>query len=123
MTLRDPPSNPNTSSPTYNLNTKCAYHSNSPGHETNQCWALKSKVKDLIDNKTIKFDPPTIPNVITTPMSNHGKGVNAIEATIFVSSVEDLTTLLTIIKKNLLKAEVFSGCLKDCDCCATQTNG
>ena len=56
-------------------------------------------------------------------MPNHGKGVNAIEDTIFVSSVEDLTTPLTIIKKSLLKVGVFPGCLKDCDCCATQING
>ena len=47
-------------------------------------------------------------------MLNHGKGVNAIEDAIFVSSVEDLTTPLTIVKENLLKAEVFPSCLKDC---------
>ena len=115
VTLRDPSANPDTSSPKYNLNTKCAYHSNSPGHETDQCWALKNKIQDLIDNKTIEFDPPQIPNVTMAPMPNHGKGVNAIEDTICVSSVEDLTTPLTIIKKNLLKARIFPGCLKDYD--------
>ena len=83
MTLRDPPSNPNISSPKYNPNAKCAYHSNSPGHETDQCWALKNKIQELIDNKTIEFDPPATPNVITAPMSNHGKGVNAIDDTNF----------------------------------------
>ena len=36
VTLCDPPANPDTSSPKYNLNTKCAYHSNSPGQETDQ---------------------------------------------------------------------------------------
>ena len=30
ITLRDPPQNVNTSSPRYNPNAKCAYHSNSP---------------------------------------------------------------------------------------------
>ena len=58
ITLRDPPQNPNTSSPKYNPNARCAYHSNSPGHDTNDCWALKRKIQDLIDNKVIEFDPP-----------------------------------------------------------------
>ena len=79
--------------------------------------------QDLIDNKTIEFNPPTTLNVITAPMPNHGKGVNAIEDTAFVSSVEDLTTPLTIVKENLLRAGVFPGCLKDCNCCIEQVNG
>ena len=37
VTLRDPPSNPNTASPKYNPNAKCAYHSNNPGHDINDC--------------------------------------------------------------------------------------
>ena len=122
MSLRNSPSNPNVSSPKYNPNAKCAYHSNSSGHDTDQCWALK-KIQDLIDNKNIGFDPPTTLNVITAPMPNHGKGVNAIEDTAFVSSVEDLTTPLTIVKENLLRVGVFPGCLKDCNCCTLQKNG
>ena len=47
-TLGDPPSNPNVSYP----NTKYVYHSNSLGHDTNHCWALKFKIHNLIDNKT-----------------------------------------------------------------------
>ena len=82
VTLRDPPSNSNVSSPKYNSNAKCAYHSNSPGHDTDHCWALKCRTQDLIDNKNIEFDPSTTPNVITAPIPNHGKGVNAIEDTI-----------------------------------------
>ena len=42
--LREPPQNPNTSSLKYNPNVKCAYHSNSPEHDTNNCWALKNKI-------------------------------------------------------------------------------
>ena len=59
VTLCDPPSNPNISSPKYNPNAKCVYHSNSPGHDTDHCWVLKSKIQDLVDNKTIEFDPLT----------------------------------------------------------------
>ena len=46
-------------------------------------------------------------------MPNHGNGVNVIDDTTFVSSVEDLTTPLTTVKGDLLRARVFSGCLKD----------
>ena len=115
MKLHDPPTNLDTSSPKYNPKAKCAYHSSSPGHETDQWWALKNKIQDLIDNKTIEFDPPPTPNVITAPIPNHGKGVNAVEDIFFVASVEELTTPLIIIKENLLKAVNFPGCLKNCD--------
>ena len=33
----------------------------------------------MIDNKEIEFDPPVTPNVITTPMPKHDKGVNSID--------------------------------------------
>ena len=77
----------------------------------------------MIDNKTIEFDPPPTSKVITVPMSNHGKGVNVVEDSIFVSSVKDLTTPLNIIKNNLLKARIFPDCVKDCICCTKQLNG
>ena len=71
VTLRDPPKNPNIASPRYNPDERCAYHSDSPGHDTNNCWALKNKVQDMIDAKEIEFDPPETPNIITAPMTNH----------------------------------------------------
>ena len=58
VTLREAPKNPNTASPHYNPNARCAYHSESPGHDTNDCWALKNKVQDLIEAKEIEFDAP-----------------------------------------------------------------
>ena len=103
-----PSTNPDTSSPKYNPNAKCAYDSSSHGHETGQCWALKNKIQDLIDNKTIGFDPPPMPNVITAPMLKHDKGVNAVEDAIFVAFVEELTTLLNIIKKQSVESRDFS---------------
>ena len=71
ITLRDPPRNPNTSAPNYHPDTMCTFHSNSPGHDTDNCWTLKNKIQDLIDAKEIEFDPPETPNVITSPMPNH----------------------------------------------------
>ena len=79
VTLWDPPVNPNTSSPKYNPNAKCTYHSNSLGHDTNNFWALKNKIQDMIENKEIEFNPLETPNVITTCMLKHDKGLNAID--------------------------------------------
>ena len=102
VTLKEPPQNPNITSPRYNPNARCAYHSNSPGHDTNDCWALKNKVQDLIDAKEIEFDPPETPNVITAPMPKHDQGINVVDDVLFVSSVDDLTTHLPTIKKDLI---------------------
>ena len=52
------PKNPNTTSLMYNPNARCAFHSDSPGHDTNDCWVLKNKVQDLIDAKEIEFEAP-----------------------------------------------------------------
>ena len=53
ITLTEPPQNPNTSSPLYNYNVRCAYHSNSPEHDTNNYLDLKNKIQDMIDSKEI----------------------------------------------------------------------
>src|SRR4051812_9174486 len=58
ITLKNPPKNPSTSTCSYNPNVRCAYHSNSPGHNTNNCWTLRNKIQDMIDAGEIEFDPP-----------------------------------------------------------------
>ena len=55
VALREPPQKPNTSSPHYDPNVRCAYHSNSPGRDANSCWALKNKIQDLIDEGVLEF--------------------------------------------------------------------
>ena len=57
VTLRDPPSNPNTSTPSYHPDAFCVYHSHSLGHDTDDCWALKNKIQDLIDEGVLEFMP------------------------------------------------------------------
>ena len=54
-TLREPPQKPITASPRYNHEERCAYHSNSLGHDTNHCWTLKNKIQDLIDEGELEF--------------------------------------------------------------------
>ena len=68
ITLKAPLRNPNTFAPTYHPNERCEYHSDSPGHDTNNSWALKNKVQDMIDAKEVEFDPLETPNVINAPM-------------------------------------------------------
>ncbi|KAI5400447.1 hypothetical protein KIW84_065362 [Lathyrus oleraceus] len=79
ITLRDPHAKPNTTSPSYNPDARCAYHSDSPGHDTNDCWSLKNKIQDMIDAGEFELDPPETPKVITAPLLNHDKTLNAIE--------------------------------------------
>ena len=117
VTLREAPKNPNTTSPHYNPNARCAYHSESPGHYTNKCWALKNKVKVLIEAKEIEFDAPEKPNVITAPMPKHGHGVNVVGDDLFVTSVEEISTPLVTVKKNLLLVDLFPGCGESCHIC------
>ena len=57
ITLKDPPKNPNRTAPRYNPDAHCAYHSDSPGHATDDCWTLKNKIQDLIDEGVIEFMP------------------------------------------------------------------
>ena len=85
-TLREALKNPNTTSPIYNPNAWCAYYSESPGHDTNDCWALRNKVQDFLEAKEIEFDAPEKSNVITSPMPKHGRGVNVFDNDLFVIS-------------------------------------
>ena len=55
VALRGPPQKPNTYSPHYKHNERCMYHSNSHGHDTDHCWALKNKIQDLIDEGALEF--------------------------------------------------------------------
>ena len=122
ITLRDPPTNPNTTSSRYNPNARCAYHSDSPGHDTNDCWSLKNKIQDMIEAGEIEFEPPETPNVITAPMPNHDKTVNVVDDNSHITNVADLASPLLIIKKNLLQAGLFLGCAENCDLCILRPN-
>ena len=64
VTLRTlaPPIDPNNLPRGYDVNARCAFHSNAPGHTTDNCKALQLKVQDLRDAQAINF--ATVPNVI-----------------------------------------------------------
>lgn len=56
-----PPASPNGQG--FNAAQKCVYHDGAPGHDTQDCWALKHKIQDLIDNGEVvvtKLDQPNV---------------------------------------------------------------
>src|SRR3954470_15144660 len=110
ITIRDPPKNVTTTSPNYDPNSKCVYHSNSPGHHADNYWALKNKIQDMIDAGEIEFDPPKTLNVITAPMKKHDKAINAVDDSSHVADMMNLTTSLLVIKAKLLQSGLFPSC-------------
>ena len=63
----------------YRPDQRCAYHSNSVGHDTEDCINLKHKIQDLIDQEVVSLQP-AVPNVNTNPLPNHGgENTNMIE--------------------------------------------
>ena len=57
ITLLPPYSAPANPAPGYKHNASCAYHSNSPGHDTEVCGPLKHGIQDLIDEGVFEFTP------------------------------------------------------------------
>ena len=57
ITLLPPYSAPVNPAPGYKYNASCAYHSNSPGHDTEDCGPLKHRIQDLIDEGVFEFTP------------------------------------------------------------------
>ena len=71
VTLKDPPRNPNTSSPSYHPNERCVYHSDSLGHDTDSRWMLKYKIQDLIDEGALEFSQDGKPEFFYHPSKAH----------------------------------------------------
>lgn len=46
----------------------------SPGDDTDNCWALRHKIQDLIKNETIAVAPPVSQNIATKPLHAHTVG-------------------------------------------------
>lgn len=68
------PKSVDTSSKLYTPDQMCEYHSNSFGHDTEDCINLKHKIQDLIDQDVVSLQIDTH-IVNTNPLLNHG-GIN-----------------------------------------------
>ena len=56
-------------------------------------------------------------------MSDHGKSTNAIDNDSYVFVVNELTTPLMTVNKNLLQADLFLGYFDNCRYCTSEPNG
>ena len=63
------------------------------------------------------------PNVIIAPMPKLGRGVNVVDTDLFVNSVDEVSTPLMTVKKNLLLAGLFPGCGEGCHMCSFLPSG
>ena len=57
------------------------------------------------------------PNVVIAPMPKHNYGVNIVDTDLFVTSVDEVSTPLMTVKKNLLLAGLFPSCGEGCHMC------
>lgn len=55
----------------YDPQKHCEFHEGAPGHDLDNCYALKIKVQELIKADILSFKD-TGPNVKTNPLPNHG---------------------------------------------------
>ena len=55
----------------YNSNAHCDYHVGAPRYTTEDCTALKYKVRDLMKIVTLNFEFLNGPNVTKDPLPNH----------------------------------------------------
>src|SRR4051812_45077488 len=88
ITLLPPYSLPTNPAPGYKYHARCAYHSNSPGHDTEDCGPLKHMIQDLIDCKIIDFNSPEKPHMANTGYNRKGRNeLNQSVGTIPISTL------------------------------------
>lgn len=80
-----------------------------PRHDTEDCWALRHKVHDLIENGTIAVSTPISQNIKTNPVPTHATGpsnlvVNMISMDKFSSDPSQLIGPLgPLVRVHLMK--------------------
>lgn len=58
----------------YDRDSRCACHMNCPERDTENCWAFRHKVQDLIENGTIVVSARVAQNSGTNHLPAHGAG-------------------------------------------------
>ncbi|PKI59369.1 hypothetical protein CRG98_020237 [Punica granatum] len=65
-----------------NQDLRCEYHQGALGHIADNCWKLRDKIQDMIDENKITFNAMKLPNVQTNPLPNHasssGSAINLV---------------------------------------------
>ncbi|XP_050897461.1 uncharacterized protein LOC127104315 [Lathyrus oleraceus] len=112
--------------PWYNPNAHCPFHEGAPGHDLEGCYALKHRVRELIESKILSFKDMG-PNVKSNPLPPHGDpAVNAIEdasTVVMVEKVEDVKTPLAAFHARLVEAGLINVNHDNCEECATYPRG
>ncbi|XP_050916145.1 uncharacterized protein LOC127131260 [Lathyrus oleraceus] len=112
--------------PWYNPNAHCPFHEGAPGHDLEGCYALKHRVRELIESKILSFKDMG-PNVKKNPLPSHeNPGVNAIEDAsvgVTVDKVEDVKTPLAAFHARLVEVGLVDVDHDDCEECATHLRG
>ncbi|XP_050909473.1 protein NSP-INTERACTING KINASE 3 [Lathyrus oleraceus] len=112
--------------PWYNPNAHCPFHEGALGHDLEGCYALKHRVRELIESKILSFKDVG-PNVKNNPLPPHGDpAVNAIEDAfvgITVDKVDDVKTLLVAFHARLVEAGLINVNHENCEECATHPKG
>jgi hypothetical protein len=110
----------------YNPNAKCEFHSGAVGHSIEDCRALKEKVQELIDNKSLSFKEKG-PDVKNNPLPGYnGPNINAIEESADfdeIKRIEDVKTPLLMVHAKLVKFGLIEGTHDNCEECALSPKG
>ncbi|XP_050876947.1 uncharacterized protein LOC127080679 [Lathyrus oleraceus] len=113
----------------FNANARCDYHSGGVGQDVENCWALKYKVQELLDSKTVQFMSVNAPNVIQNLMHVHATAANMVEVVYtgehlnLITEVGELSTPLLAIMEYLVEYSVYPGCSTFCEDCQKSDEG
>ncbi|XP_058733066.1 uncharacterized protein LOC131604652 [Vicia villosa] len=102
----------------WDANARCEFHYGAPGHNIKNCKALKHQIQNLIDSKDIEFTPTQGPNVVQNTMPPHGahapNAIDVVKDALLVKNVIELGSLFPLLKKELLRMGLYSGCGEFC---------
>jgi hypothetical protein len=110
----------------YNPNAKCEFHFGAVGHSIEDCRALKEKVQELINNKSLSFKEKG-PDVKNNPLPGYnGPNINVVEEGANfdeIKRVEDVKTPLLMIHAKLAKCDLIKKTHDNCEECALSPKG
>ncbi|XP_050918887.1 uncharacterized protein LOC127136366 [Lathyrus oleraceus] len=114
---------PTTSPPfnrSHNPNATCAFHAGHIGHSTEDCWALKKRIQELIDQEILSFSKEKT-NMKTNPLPNHGGATINImieeENAEFILRAEEVKTLMSVVLQRLEQFGLLEGVHDDYAVC------